>query len=320
MNEVVNHAVSVIIPLYGSARHLITAVCSAAQQEQVTEVLLIDDGSLTHTRAECTRLAESFSKVRICRHPQDRVEMSTLLNFGVTQTTNEYLSFLGPDGYFLPGRFHTAVGILNAKPEVDGICVDVIRRFADKPHLQDHAPRLALDLSCERFFDQLLGGNRGDVDWFGVLLRKAALSRAGGFAPGADAAGTWDVTLIKLAILCNLQVGDCGQPMAVRCAYEHDRQTSDVVILSRLIYWAESEQIANHYRNKLLAAYLNVLPKHGDTTKPHLSFLASLVETATRWPSVMGMGTFWRCVGKTLTSFFTTAPIAHKNQKHGAAL
>lgn len=316
-NNIANNTVSVVVPLYGEARHLITAVCSAAQRREVKEVLLMDDGTLPHVQTECRHLSQSLTKVRVCQHPQAHVDTSILLNFGVSQTTGEYLAFLCPDGYFLPGRFRQSVKALNENPEVDGVCVDVTHRFG--PHLQDHSPRLASGLTNDQIFDMLLAGQRRDIDWSGILLRKSALIRAGHFAHGTDTYGTWVVTLIKLSVLCNLKVGIEKQPMAVRCTNEQISPFDEAVLLPRLIYWAENERIAGYYRSRLLAAYLNALPA-STNTGPRISFLSSLIDTATRWPSVMKMPLFWRCVGKTLRSIPISGSMPAKRHNRGAAL
>lgn len=292
-------AITVLIPLLGDARHLITAVCSAAQRQGVNEVLILDDGSLPHTLNECVRLSQAFSNVKLYRCPRNRQELSSLLNFGIKQANGEYVAFLIPDGYYLPGRFNKSLEVLGQQPEVDGIYVDVARRYQGQPQIQDELTSLPPSSAGSDLFDVLVGSHLDKVDISGLLLRKSALIRSDCFMEGIPEEGGLNATLIRLSILCNLRSTTIGHALAVRCLTQARSQNSTPLIFARLIYWSEQQKIASYYRSRLLAGYLHAFPKSNKGRQTQVAFLANLLRAAARWPSVMRLKVFWRCFGQT---------------------
>ena len=99
--------VSVIIPVFNAARHLVGAVNSALQQPEVGEVVLVEDGSSDDSLA----IAESLA----ARHPE-RVRLhwhadhankgpGVSRNVGLRAARCPFVAFLDADDWYLPGCF-----------------------------------------------------------------------------------------------------------------------------------------------------------------------------------------------------------------------
>ncbi len=62
-------AVSVITPAYNAGRYVARAVESALGQPQVSEVILVEDGSTDDTLEQCRWLVTTDTRVKLFRHP-----------------------------------------------------------------------------------------------------------------------------------------------------------------------------------------------------------------------------------------------------------
>jgi glycosyltransferase involved in cell wall biosynthesis len=98
---------SAVIPIYGHARFLMPAVCSALRSPLVSEVLLLDDGSPDDSAVVASRLATQFAgRVRDLT-PQGGGNRGThqRLNELVRAARCEWIAVLNSDDIFVGGRF-----------------------------------------------------------------------------------------------------------------------------------------------------------------------------------------------------------------------
>jgi glycosyltransferase involved in cell wall biosynthesis len=92
--------ISAVIPTYNRAQTIARAIQSVLDQEhQVSELIIIDDGSEDGTR----KIVEGFGdKVRYVY--QSNGGVSAARNLGVKEARSEWVAFLDSDDYWLPGH------------------------------------------------------------------------------------------------------------------------------------------------------------------------------------------------------------------------
>ncbi|WP_027381435.1 glycosyltransferase family 2 protein [Chryseobacterium daeguense] len=113
--------ISVIIPVYNAEKYVANAVESALQFKEVSEVLLIEDGSPDNALHVCQQLANQYERVKLFQHPDKKNHgPGKSRNIGIKAATGDFIAFLDADDYYLPNRF-TAEKELFRYPEIDGI-------------------------------------------------------------------------------------------------------------------------------------------------------------------------------------------------------
>ena len=115
------YTITVIIPVYNAADFLEKAVESVVQFDEVKEILLIDDGSTDGSTQLGEQLAAKFECVKFLQHSDKKNHgVSATRNLGMDLATQEYITFLDADDYYLPNRFD-AERELFKDPKIDGV-------------------------------------------------------------------------------------------------------------------------------------------------------------------------------------------------------
>jgi glycosyltransferase involved in cell wall biosynthesis len=105
-------SVSVVIPCYNQGRFLGEAIASAAADENlVSEIVVVDDGSSDETPAVATR----DGSVRYLR--QERRGLSEARNSGWRASSGDYVVFLDADDRVLPGGSEAGIKALEDSPQ-----------------------------------------------------------------------------------------------------------------------------------------------------------------------------------------------------------
>ncbi len=114
--------ISTIIPVYNAQQFLKKAVESVLQFDEVTEIILIEDGSKDNSYDVCRELELTNSKVKLFRHPNGLNKgAGASRNLGILKATGEYISFLDADDYYLPNRFDFERNIFNQNKNADAV-------------------------------------------------------------------------------------------------------------------------------------------------------------------------------------------------------
>lgn len=183
--------VSVVIPAYNSRAYLPQAIESALNQTPPpAEVIVVDDGSTDGTE---DMLVPYLGRIRYQRQPH--LGVSAARNAGLAAATGEFVAFLDADDYFLPGKLARQVERLRDQPHLAFVnsgwrVVDARGQVLRELEPWREAPKLDL-LTWLRWKPVFPGA---------LLLRRDALSRAGGFDPRLRHAEDVDLVL-RLALL-----------------------------------------------------------------------------------------------------------------------
>lgn len=130
--------VSVIIPVYNGANYLREALDSAlAQSYDNIEVIVVNDGSKDSTHD----IAMSYGK-RISYYHKDNGGVASALNYGIENSTGEYISWLSHDDVYYPNKIEKQITLLktldNSKTLIYSSyeCINSIGKLLYKVDLQ----------------------------------------------------------------------------------------------------------------------------------------------------------------------------------------
>ncbi len=167
--------VSVLMPVYDSARFLREAMESvAAQTYGAVEIVVVDGPSSDGTAT----LAQSFSRVRYLR--QTGTGMWNALNEGLAAARGALIAFLSDDDVWEPDKLRLQVELLRQHPEVG--YVGGATRFV----------RLGDEPLPPAFRTALLEGEHEAFMPEAILVRRAVFEQIGGFDESLEIASDID--------------------------------------------------------------------------------------------------------------------------------
>jgi len=106
-------AFSVIVPVFNGEKYIGEALSSVfADSFDSFEVIVVDDGSTDNTE----EIAKSFPGVKYYYQPNQGVAVA--VNNGIGKAKGKYLSFLGSDDIWMPGRFARSFELLESRPDL----------------------------------------------------------------------------------------------------------------------------------------------------------------------------------------------------------
>lgn len=107
--------ISVIIPLYNKAPHIVRTIESVlAQTVLPAEIIVVDDGS-TDGGPELLIPYESQKVIRLIR--QKNSGESAARNRGIAEAENDYVAFLDADDYWLPSHIEVVMRLIAKFPQ-----------------------------------------------------------------------------------------------------------------------------------------------------------------------------------------------------------
>ncbi len=116
-----NELVSIIIPVYQSAKYLERTVLSVlAQTYRPIEILLIDDGSTDSGKEICDKLAKQNKEVSVF-HKEHR-GVSAARNYGIQKAKGKYIQFVDADDEVLPGMIVKLVQAIQSSGAYVAVC------------------------------------------------------------------------------------------------------------------------------------------------------------------------------------------------------
>lgn len=112
--------VSVIVPVYNVEAYLPMCIDSILSQTlSDLELILIDDGSPDHCGTICDDYAAKDSRVKVIHQKNSGV--SAARNAGLAIAQGEYIGFVDPDDYIIPGAYEDLICAVEKKQAQIGI-------------------------------------------------------------------------------------------------------------------------------------------------------------------------------------------------------
>lgn len=223
--------ISVIIPVYNAERFINKAIASVLNQPEVSEVILIDDGSQDNSLNICRKFEKKENRVTVLTHQNNTNKgPANTRNLGITYAKNKFIAFLDADDYYLDNRFKKSSAILLNSPEIDGVYEAISPRFYDGLDQNDffykendlYIVSKSFDPK-QLFFNISPIGRHGRFSANGLLIKKKKLIEAGLF-DNELRIGEDILMWLKLAIIANLQRGEYKKPIAIY--HRHSKSTT----------------------------------------------------------------------------------------------
>ncbi len=105
-------AVSVILPMYNSARYIKSCVQSVLNQTfGAFELICVDDGSTDETVKIVMELAKQDGRIRLVRHARNSGAASEPRNTGIRLSRGKYIGFLDSDDMYTPTALAELVSV-----------------------------------------------------------------------------------------------------------------------------------------------------------------------------------------------------------------
>ncbi len=267
--------VSVVIPVYNAAEFVSRAVESALQQEQTSQVILVEDNSIDGSLEVCRQLDARYEQVTLVRHSDGGNHgAGASRNLGIQLADAPFVAFLDADDFYLDGRFLKARDLLESDGKIDGVYEPI------GVHYQDDNSRgiwsekgdgelsmLHERVSPERLFDVLIEIRSGSFTLDGLVVRKSAFWRDDPF--NKDLRLHQDTAMmIQLSHYAKLVPGRMDEPVAMRRVHPGNRYLSSTSLHRTsmrmwdiLFAWSLREKVtdvrrANILRNALYLRYL----------------------------------------------------------------
>ncbi|HWQ72589.1 MAG TPA: glycosyltransferase [Desulfitobacteriaceae bacterium] len=179
--------VSVIIPTYNHESYIREAVGSVLGQTYPNiEILVVDDGSTDQTKKV---LAPYLSKINYIYKANGGT--ASALNTGIAGATGRYISWLSADDVFRPQKIARQVAKMESGPDLGFIyssfaVIDALGRIQYEIHSPYYSNKKDMVLKlAEGCF----------INGSTVMMRKAALEKAGGFDESLAQAHDYDLWL-----------------------------------------------------------------------------------------------------------------------------
>lgn len=113
-------SISVVIPVFNDVKYIKNAINSVLAQNEVSEIVLVDDGSTDGSLEVCIEFEKNNEKVRFYSHHKSRnLGAAASRNLGIEKSSRPYIAFLDADDYYIENRFKKSYGFLLNNPEVD---------------------------------------------------------------------------------------------------------------------------------------------------------------------------------------------------------
>ncbi|MBK9176744.1 MAG: glycosyltransferase family 2 protein [Flavobacteriales bacterium] len=254
--------VSVVIPVYEAEDFVEAAVRSAVERAEVTEVLLVEDGSPDGSLEVCSQLEHEHAKVRLLRHDAGvNRGAAASRNLGVRHATAPFVAFLDADDRYLPNRFSGEREVWSKHPDADGSYGAVGAHF--------HSPqeRVLFDevfahtlttirrtLPPDNLFPAFIGLapvlDLGHIHLNGLTLRRSALEKMPFLFRDDITIGEDTEFIIRASAYLRLYPGSIEEPVALRGVHAGNRITRDAaparsrwIMYGALLEWARAHEV-----------------------------------------------------------------------------
>lgn len=273
--------VSVIIPVYNAEEYLEKAVESALQFEEVTEVILVEDGSPDASLERAGELQQKHpDRVRLFQHPQGKnLGAGPSRNLGLEKAQGKFIAFLDADDFYLPGRFDQERKIFSQQQHVDGVygaigvhyySDEAKRIFCEQTGLalndaDSYLTTVRRAFPPEELFAALWGvgiKNEGYFSLDAFTLKKSALDKYQLRFNSTLRLHQDTEFLCRCAYFCCLMPGSIHAPVSVRGVHEENRMISrkkpEQIAMNRFLFydvvycWAQQQHLkpefVNHFK------------------------------------------------------------------------
>ncbi|WP_245411752.1 glycosyltransferase family 2 protein [Phyllobacterium leguminum] len=230
--NVSDDSVCVIIAAKNAADTIGMAISSALGETQVTEVIVVDDGSTDGTSNAARTADDGSGRMRIIRFDINQGP-SHARNQAIAASSAALISILDADDFFLAGRFSNLLAatdwdlagdnmVFVDQKELRGFDASSIKRFSSEPRFLD------LPAFVERNISRR-GKQRGELGFLKPVIRRDFLDRHGlRYNENLRLGEDYDLYTRALAVGARFQIiNNCGYGAVVRSDSLSGRHRTD---------------------------------------------------------------------------------------------
>jgi glycosyltransferase involved in cell wall biosynthesis len=211
-------SISVVIPAYNAAKYICRTIESVLCQEfSDFEIIVVNDGSIDNTLA----VLSTINDPRLSVIQQSNAGVSTARNFGIEQSTAEYIYFLDADDVLAPNAFTRCWQQLTNSPASIAVYGESLTFTQDEQitALLRQTPQVLAKRPQGHVVADLLKQNF--ICTGAIMLRRKAVEQLSGFSSQLKLGEDW-VFWIELATLGEFVY----LPMPVLCLYRQHQQSA----------------------------------------------------------------------------------------------
>lgn len=282
--------ISVIIPVYNNEDFIEKAITSALIQKEVSEVLVVNDGSTDRTSAILDTLATKHAHLKVLYHPgSSNRGRSASRNLGIQQAKNEYIAFLDSDDFYLENRFALDLQLLLEHAHIDGVYsalgVKFYRPYTEEEYALLKLTTIATELLPEELFYHMEPiGDQGYFSGDCLTVRKSIFDKTGVFNEALKVCEDTHLW-IRMSLKASLYPGILGQAVTVRGIHDENVfNQPDLYITYRreafydLVLWAIRHQIDQSKLELLWKLYFNYSTQYTPFKKEVVDELSILMQ------------------------------------------
>ncbi|WP_075352583.1 glycosyltransferase family 2 protein [Algoriphagus marinus] len=231
--------ISVIIPFYKASNFILESVNSVIKQELVSEIIVVYDGCPDIPFSDLNNLFKAQNKVILVHHQEFKnFGPAASRNLGIQKASNNWISFLDADDYFLVNRFESFKFLLNSATDFEGV-YQPIQYFNGSNKIYG----IKKEIPSHKLFHYLIRGTYGHFHTNGLIIKKDLLFKAGLFNKSLTLHQDSELWL-KLAFYGRLVSGDLSAPVSMVRIHGGNRIWKGTSNSSRLKQWKVTWQWA----------------------------------------------------------------------------
>jgi glycosyltransferase involved in cell wall biosynthesis len=266
--------ISVITPVYNSEKFLNKAIESVLMQPEVSEHLIIDDGSTDNSWSVITKYAEKDKRIIALKHDDGKNHgRSKTRNLGIQHAKNKLIAFLDADDFYLENRFKNDIKILTKDPTVDGVYNAIGIHFYDSykgnRNIKQVLTTLSREIEPENLFENMVPfGNSGCFSGDGFLVKREILNSVGGFNENLEVAEDTELWS-KLSLKYKLQYGDLENQVSKRGVHDSNIFNNKnkyvkprLLMFLSLLEFAAKNKASKERLDLVISSYLKYLTKY----------------------------------------------------------
>lgn len=256
-------SVSVIIPVYNGERFIEKAINSALQQPEVSEVLVVNDGSTDNSLEIVENIQSKDPRIQVHFHENNENKgRSASRNLGIKNANGNFIAFLDADDFYLENRFKNDNKIFKENNDIDGVYNAISAHFyREAPEFEIQALKLTTVteiIKPKDLFQTLLYYKKGHFSIDGLTVKKNVFNDIGCFNESLMVSEDTHL-ILKLALKCNLQTGIINKPVAMRGVHDFNVFNQESIyekyklkVYESLLFWANKNKISMHQIDDLL--------------------------------------------------------------------
>lgn len=251
-----NHfSLSVIIPVYNCECFIEKAIASVIAQPEVTEIVVVNDGSTDKTGLLLDQLQKEIPILKIFHHQNKwNKGRSASRNLGIQKAKGNFIAFLDADDYYLENRFSNDFKFFATQPDCDGIYNAVGFHFYNQVAIEyknemERQFTLTQNIEPKRLFDALLNGTYGYFHINGLTLKKEVFEKIGLFNTKLIVSEDSDL-FWRLALKCTLVTGNITQSVAKRGIHTNNAfnnrdlyEVNDIRLYESMYEWSSKNNV-----------------------------------------------------------------------------